>query len=57
MNLPCACGGETQLEHYDHPYGVQWFLRCLACERMSQTAATSEGASLLPIESISEAKS
>jgi hypothetical protein len=51
MRSPCACGGETQLEHFDHPKrDLKWFLRCCACGRMSDCVATEREADGLVID-------
>jgi hypothetical protein len=47
----CKCGGETQLEYFDHPKkSTQWFLRCIKCGMMSDTVPTMEESDLLCIE-------
>lgn len=55
MPAPCHCGGETQLEHYDPPRGIEWFLRCLSCGAMSETKPTADLARHLTIEKPDEA--
>lgn len=51
MRPPCPCGGETQLDHFDHPRRtLKWFLRCLACGRMSDCVATEREADGLAID-------
>ncbi len=55
MRPACPCGGETQLEHFDHPKrDLKWFLRCLACGRMSESVATDGEADSLAIATSAE---
>jgi hypothetical protein len=46
----CPCGGETQLEYFDHPKGIQWFMRCRSCGEMSESAKTEDEAKMLPVQ-------
>lgn len=47
----CPCGGESQLEYFDHPKkSIEWFLRCIKCGNMSDAVATPEDADSLVIE-------
>lgn len=42
---PCSCGGEVILEYFDPvKRPVEWFLRCLGCGAISETAGTREDA-------------
>lgn len=49
----CFCGGETQVEYFDHPrLENKWFLICLACSAMSKFVKTADDAeNLVLIES------
>lgn len=44
----CQCGGEMQLESFDHSKRqAEWFMRCRECKAMSQPAATPDEAQAL----------
>lgn len=50
MSNMCHCGGEVQLEYFEHPKrSIEWFNRCRICGCMSETAVTPEQAQALPI--------
>ena len=39
------CGGEGQLERFDHPRRpIEWFVRCRECRHIGPTAATADAA-------------
>lgn len=45
---PCHCGGEVQLEYFDHPRRTrEWFMRCRACGGIGPTGPTPEDAQAL----------
>lgn len=44
----CFCGGETQVEYFDHPrLDNKWFLICLKCNAMSEFVKTAVDAEKL----------
>lgn len=54
----CECGGETQLESFDHPKrDIEWFYRCRKCEKMTGSYSSwqeAEEASKNAVSSVTE---